>query len=858
MKKSACITVTAALVLSFMVMAGTAFAQSGFTRDGYSAFLGSVENMTLSRQLSEHAPGVPYFKGGIPPSLEGVAWLDSVMLRYNLTDDELALLERNRFVVTERLSEYSFGHAFHRVYGHDLPVFISTDAVLHAIHMSYDRILMHLEQELLLTNLTKTLDGLSDALPTLGERYGGDERMRMHLADIDLYVAMARSLFAGEKLTPRYCDGATFDAVWDAAKAERMTSMKLFSGIPRNLDFSQLTVRGHYADAPGKPLDTYFRAMMWLGRMDFMLTPPPDYTDNTEWEADVRRMGIDAALLDEVIEEAGVRGLMAENDAIITFMVGECDNMTPAQFSDVRTELGLERADDLFDDDVYAAFREKIESSGEYGQRILSGFFIMNPFSSEPDPLPVSYRLMGQRFVIDSYIFSNVVYDRIVNNGIKIWRPLPDPLDAMFVLGNDDALPLLADELDRYNYSSQLEALRYLVDAYDDDFWGQSLYNTWLGALRQLNPPSTDAGLPLFMKTSAWHQEKINTQLASWSQLRHDTLLYAKQSYTGGTLCSYPHSYVEPYPAFYAAIGDFADRAEAFFSTMPGDSWYMYNIRRYFPRLRDAMRRLETIAEKELAGIAFDADETDFLSKMLFIQSGSGAPPFSGWYAELFYEMALAADYNFIIADVHTQPTDEFGTVVGNVLHVGTGHVDLGVFIAESPSNGFQPTAFVGPVMSYYQTVTSSFDRLTDERWTELVLRDTANIPARPDWVNIYLADRQGLARSQGRELSGIPFSGTGVDESAADVPTAFVSASNSPNPFNPSTTIRYTLSVTGTVRVEVFDILGRKVATLAEGVRDVGEHAILWNAAGLPSGIYFCRVSAGKSEAVVRMTMVK
>ncbi|NOX89993.1 MAG: DUF3160 domain-containing protein, partial [Calditrichaeota bacterium] len=117
---------------------------------------------------------------------------------------------------------------------------------------------------------------------------------------------------------------------------------------------------------------------------------------------------------------------------------------------------------------------------------------------------------MGQRFIVDSYIFSNVVFDRIVFKGEKIWRPLPDPLDAMFVLGNDDALPLLKEELTNYKYASQLAALRFLVDSYDTAFWESSLYNVWLNAIRALNPPENRDGFPFFMKTAAWRQNKLN------------------------------------------------------------------------------------------------------------------------------------------------------------------------------------------------------------------------------------------------------------------------------------------------------------------------------------------------------------
>jgi len=335
---------------------------------------------------------------------------------------------------------------------------------------------------------------------------------------------------------------------------------------------------------------------------------------------------------------------------------------------------------------VFENFQKALHATPEAGQRILSDFFIMDPFAEKPDPLPVSFRLMGQKFILDSYIFSNVVYDRIIYNGQKVWRPMPDPLDAVFVLGNDDALPLLNGQLEKYHYSSQLSALRYLTDAYDGDFWEVSLYNAWLSAIRALNAPKDANGLPYFMRTAAWRQEKLNTQLASWAQLRHDNLLYAKQSYTGGTVCSYPHSFIEPYPEFYGRIALFAEKANTFFSSLSVDNWVLSRVKQYFPRLRDTMNTLEAISRKELNREQFSAEEKEFLRKMLFQETGSGKPPFSGWYGDLFYEQAYPPHLESIIADVHTQPTDEAGSVVGNVLHVGTGMVNLGVFLAESPS----------------------------------------------------------------------------------------------------------------------------------------------------------------------------
>jgi hypothetical protein len=66
----------------------------------------------------------------------------------------------------------------------------------------------------------------------------------------------------------------------------------------------------------------------------------------------------------------------------------------------------------------------------------------------------------------------------------------------------------------------------------------------------------------------------------------------------------------------------------------------------------------------------------------------------------------------------------------------------------------------------------------------------------------------------------------------------------NYPNPFNPSTAIRFQLSAVSDVKLRVFDLLGREVATLVEGKMDAGAHTAVWNAVGFASGVYFCRLN--------------
>jgi hypothetical protein len=162
--------------------------------------------------------------------------------------------------------------------------------------------------------------------------------------------------------------------------------------------------------------------------------------------------------------------------------------------------------------------------------------------------------LFGQRYVVDSHVFSNVVWDRVRDS-----RMMPDPLDVAFAaLANDQAVALLSDQLNRYSYSGNLAAMRVLVDSHDAEFWNKNLYNDWLSALRALSPTEevTDpaaAGLPSVTGTEAWGRRILNTQLASWAELRHDTLL--------SPFASFPTPWSTPTPSFTLRLDDLQSTA---------------------------------------------------------------------------------------------------------------------------------------------------------------------------------------------------------------------------------------------------------------------------------------------------------
>jgi hypothetical protein len=95
------------------------------------------------------------------------------------------------------------------------------------------------------------------------------------------------------------------------------------------------------------------------------------------------------------------------------------------------------------------------------------------------------------------------------------------------------------------------------------------------------------------------------------------------------------------------------------------------------------------------------------------------------------------------------------------------------------------------------------------------------------------------------------------VDETA-EIPKEFALLQNYPNPFNPSTTIHYDLPRTAQVKIVIYDVLGRVVATLVDGVQPANKYTVVWNASAVSTGVYFYRMTAKGTDGSGDFTAVK
>jgi hypothetical protein len=270
------------------------------------------------------------------------------------------------------------------------------------VHQSYDAILAAVENVALIPELETLLNSMRARLA------GGSALDAQTRADADLYLAVALSLLRGSLAEP--LAGASQAEVADlvalATRGSGQAYVTLFVKT-RLVDFSQFMPRGHYANIP--ELQNYFRAMMWLGRIDLTLIGTNPDTGMRE----LFRRSVAGAFALRALMDADALERWRRIDLTLRAFVGEPDSMAPPDVDWLKADLGLAG------DDLSAVSDEALAGAivaGAYGsQQILSQMVMLGPHDGTW-PLDATFLFLGQRYIFDSHVFSNVVYDR-VNSG---------------------------------------------------------------------------------------------------------------------------------------------------------------------------------------------------------------------------------------------------------------------------------------------------------------------------------------------------------------------------------------------------------------------------------------------------------
>lgn len=721
----------------------------------------------------------------------------------SLSSEELDILRQRGVVSVDHERRFSMGSAYFSIYARDLPVLITTDSILHALHRSYDKVLIELETHVLGPLLSSVLESAHDALDE-NESELDAAGLGVNADDVDVYLTVARSLLAGAGAPGQAQSGRVGSVRGQRAlcaqllesiaglELQRKAQTELYGGR-RAIDYSQFRPRGHYSAT--EALARYFRGVSWLGRADlgFVIEPP---AEDMGLSADVARERRNAALLSALLRVARQGVKLERASDLLDFMVGRADNAAPAQWIAALEAQGATSLASLGRSGVVEAVHERVRAVASSEQLIRSQTLSAPRLAPARAPMQV-FQVLGQRSTLDSFVLSRVVYDSIELDGHKPERMLPRGLDAMAALGNDEAVRLLRPDLDAYHYAANLLAARRTIDEEPTERWDRDLYSLWLGALRTLDDTEHSKFLPEVMRGIPWQRKQLQTQLASWSELRHDTLLYAKQSYTAFPTCGYPAAYVEPYPKFYARLKSFATRASDFTGRLeqaapelrdsPASVAVFARHSAFFREFGGVMDKLELLAHKELRAEPFTEAEASFVRRAIDItDGGSGPPHYDGWYTRLIYrrDWGVTERYSQLgpaherpdawaptVADVHTSPGSD--KEPPRVLEAGVGDVELLVVAID---NGLDRSLYVGPVYTYYEFDVAPTQRLTDEQWRAWI--EAGKLPERPAFVEPL------RAASNGPRALG-PSAAHSIGNQAASDAAPSSSGEPSPGPFD-------------------------------------------------------------------------
>jgi hypothetical protein len=664
-------------------------------------------------------------------------FLDAILRRFELQPAELSVLNRAGFAVPARLEVPSYTHGYHEIFQSQLPVYITADSIFHAIFASHQTMVERLESLRLSPMLSQAFDQMHCALVAAAPNYPAEV-----VHDLDLYLLVARRLIADPDADAKPPQSAFADAAVereaDALVAQAMAGSELATvtlfGRTRLIDFTQYQPRGHYADK--EAMQRYFRAAMWASRLEFNLVSRSSRSSDPGPAPDPRetpREAIAALALADLATRSGAATSIADLDAAWAALAGRREDVSIAQLAELRAQVGS-----LTDAEAFAKLKAAIADRFRRTTRL-------HPMPEGSRELPAIATLIGPRIVADAGALMLVV------NGAVPDRHNPGVADVAYVLGLDRAKTYLANDLAAYPaLDRQLEAARAQAanaPAADD------LYSAWLAAIRALaqEPVGTQ---PSFLAGDAGEDFRLNTIAAAYGQLKHNYVLVEGQPYAEFG-CEIPDGYVEPVPAAYDALIDYAARGARLAALLdPQDGT---NIRAHFERVGQVLRVLRTIVGDELNGRALTDAERRWLGMVAELSLDLGAqttgypPMYTGWYFDLFLDRQAdgmrSADY---IADYFTSQE--------SVAYVGATAPRLGIFVVDT---GGPPRAFVGPVARAYEVHGPLGARYTDETARTLAQHDEPwaagyTIPAVPPPSSLQLrydADARQFVLTSDRAL---------------------------------------------------------------------------------------------------------
>ena len=585
----------------------------------------------------------------------------------------------------------------------EFPNFVTTDLFLQLYHLYFDCMLRELEEARLLKLMTNFSRHMFYAMDRLVNWSGSDETVSQAAFKNCVYYSVAHYLFTGQYLgTPDVEKAAQAEAELAMAGLDNYsTFMEDYKEI--TYPYSLYRPRGHYTRSD--ELKRYFRGMMWLQTANFGLR---------------NKAEVQAAVMQTYAFKYDNQLVIIYKtlDELITYLMGKPDNLTIMQVWAEVKKLDMQMEDLLHNDEAMAKLTAKLNEIGDKQTRIRPKF---------EKTSHNKINIMPQRYQPDGEVLQEMVdYD---NRPTK--RATPKGLDFFAAMQVPAAEEILINEQSQWTgLKPMLEKMKIRMQAIT---WSETIATEWMSTLRSLCDRDPQLNLPYFMVTKEWDLKDLNAMLASWAELKHDAILYAKQPAGaecggGGPPEPVVKGYVEPNIGFWKKAITLLDNTERL---LKDQDMLTEKISDATNRLKEEAQFLLNVSEKELAGKELSDEEFGQLECIgaTFENISLDLVRQPDQYLMGWSDVQGADKKVALVADVYTANADNNPNK--SILFEAVGDADE-IYVVVEIGGYLYLTR--GAVLSYREFIQSIDDpRLTDEEWQEQLEKNPRK--GVPEWM---------------------------------------------------------------------------------------------------------------------------
>ena len=589
----------------------------------------------------------------------------------------------------------------------EFPNFVTTDLYLQLYHLYIDCMLRELEMYQFFHTIVSYNDDMVEAMKKLYQKTESSTALERATAHNLRFFTIADVLFRGMKSYDANTDQLIAEEVDKAIKAT--DDFSNFMADYKNVMFgySLFRPRGHYTR--NYVLEEYFRGMMWLQSVPFGM-------DNDD--------EVNAAVIIAytMMNNPEIQQKYDKINKIITYMMGQPDNLSIIQVIDELKKINRPMEDLLNDKQAMSKLKKDLEEIGNKATRI-------RPKYERTSHNKIN--VMPQRYQPDAEVLQEMVdYDNK-----PTLRATPKGLDFMAAMGVSAAEQILKEEQTPWkDYDNHLKAMKKRMGEIN---WDETICTRWMNTLKVLNVWSGDKNnqkqLPYFMLNPEWSKKDLNAALASWAELKHDAILYAKQPMGaecggGGPPEPIVKGYVEPNVGFWKKAIELLDNTE---KLLKEQDMLTEKIKDATQRIREEAQFLLNISEKELAGKELSEEEYGQIECIgaTFENISLDLVREKDQYLMGWSDVQGADKKVALVADVYTANADN--NPDKSILFEAVGEADE-IYVVVEIGGYLYLTR--GSVLSYREFIQPiDQPRLTDEEWQEQLEKNARK--GVPEWM---------------------------------------------------------------------------------------------------------------------------